>query len=127
MLGIARPWRIEYEGAYCHVLSRGNEGREIFYGDEDKRLFLKSVGEMSDRFEIILISWYLSFGKHFHELFFDQSNPQHAAIKFGHLTLVRFHSLWTCSLFRWILCSQLLAHPNLLWTRLFSGKLRYND
>ena len=56
---MARPWRIEYKGAYYHVLSRGNEGREIFYGDEDKRLFLKSVGEMSDRFDIDVFAFVL--------------------------------------------------------------------
>ena len=35
---MARAWRIEYEGALYHVLSRGNEQRTIFTETED-RLF----------------------------------------------------------------------------------------
>ena len=38
---MAIPWRIEYEGAYYHVFSRGNEGRDIFYDDKDRRLTLR--------------------------------------------------------------------------------------
>jgi hypothetical protein len=29
---MARPMRIEYEGAFYHVTSRGNERKEIFRG-----------------------------------------------------------------------------------------------
>jgi hypothetical protein len=35
---LARPWRIEYGGAYYHVLSRGNEARDIFFDVERVRL-----------------------------------------------------------------------------------------
>ena len=41
---MARPWRIEYDGAYYHVLSRGNEGGEIFYDDKDRRVFVADQG-----------------------------------------------------------------------------------
>jgi putative transposase len=64
---MARPWRIEYKGAYYHVLSRGNEGREIFYGDEDKSLFLKTVGEMSHRFDVDVFAFVL-MSNHYHLL-----------------------------------------------------------
>ena len=37
---MARPWRIEYEGAFYHVMSRGNERRPIFLDDEDRSTFL---------------------------------------------------------------------------------------
>jgi len=33
---MSRPWRIEYEGALYHVLSRGNDKRDIFYEDNDR-------------------------------------------------------------------------------------------
>jgi len=29
---MARPWRIEFEGALYHVLSRGNEQKRIYFG-----------------------------------------------------------------------------------------------
>ena len=42
---MARAWRIEYEGALYHVLSRGNERRDIFLDDDDRTLFLTGLAE----------------------------------------------------------------------------------
>ena len=47
---MSRPWRIEYEGALYHLLSRGNEGSDIFIDEKDRNRFLETVGEMSERF-----------------------------------------------------------------------------
>ena len=33
---MARAWRIEYEGALYHVLSRGNQSQDIVVTDEDR-------------------------------------------------------------------------------------------
>ena len=52
---MARSWRIEYEGAYYH-LSRGNERRDIFLCDEDRSMFLDTIGECGEQFEIELFS-----------------------------------------------------------------------
>jgi len=65
---MGRAWRIEYEGALYHVLSRGNERREIFFGDEDRRLFIAALGDMADRFEIDLYA-YVLMNNHYHLLF----------------------------------------------------------
>ena len=43
---MARAWRIEYEGALYHVLSRGNQRQAIFTDDEDRRVFLTTLSEM---------------------------------------------------------------------------------
>lgn len=64
---MARPWRIEYDGAYYHVFSRGNEGREIFYDDRDCRDFLGILGEMSERFEVDIYAFVL-MTNHYHFL-----------------------------------------------------------
>jgi len=37
---MVRPWRIEFDGGYYHVLSRGNERREIYLDDKDRAMFL---------------------------------------------------------------------------------------
>jgi hypothetical protein len=37
---MARPLRIQYPGAVYHVTCRGNERRDIFRDDEDRRTFL---------------------------------------------------------------------------------------
>ena len=65
---MARAWRIEYEGALYHVLSRGNEGRPIFLDNDDRLLFLETLGEMSERFEIDIFA-YVLMDNHYHLLF----------------------------------------------------------
>ncbi len=45
---MGRAWRIEYEGGLYHVLSRGNERKDIFHDDRDRLTFLDVIGEMSD-------------------------------------------------------------------------------
>ena len=49
---MARPLRIEFKSALYHILSRGNERRDIFLGDDDYEIFLGVLEEMSDRFEV---------------------------------------------------------------------------
>jgi putative transposase len=65
--GLARPWRIEAEGAYYHVLSRGNERRDIFIEDRDRKLFLATLGETSERFKVDVFAFVL-MGNHYHLL-----------------------------------------------------------
>ena len=64
---MARAWRIEYQGAYYHVLSRGNEQRPIFLDDSDRLLFLDLLGEFSARFDIDVFS-YVLMDNHYHLL-----------------------------------------------------------
>ena len=42
---MARPLRLEYEGAVYHVTSRGNARDEIFLGDVDRAQFLETLGD----------------------------------------------------------------------------------
>ena len=42
---MARPLRIEFEGALYHVTSRGNAGQEIFVDEEDRHAFLEILGD----------------------------------------------------------------------------------
>jgi len=37
---MGRAWRIEYEGGLYHVLSRGNERKDIFRDDRDLLVYL---------------------------------------------------------------------------------------
>ena len=64
---MARPWRIQYDGAYYHVLSRGNEGRDIFYDHEDRKVFLETLGETSERFDVAVYAFVL-MTSHYHIL-----------------------------------------------------------
>ena len=44
---MGRAWRIEYEGALYHLMSRGNNGQDIYLNDADRNLFLEKISEMS--------------------------------------------------------------------------------
>jgi REP element-mobilizing transposase RayT len=64
---MARQWRIEYEGAFYHVLSRGIEQRDIFYDNVDRQNFLNILGRMSERFDIDIYA-YVLMNNHYHLL-----------------------------------------------------------
>jgi REP element-mobilizing transposase RayT len=64
---MARAWRIEYEGAYYHILSRGNDQKEIFLGDADRDLFIKTLAEACERFDVELFA-YVLMPNHYHLL-----------------------------------------------------------
>jgi REP element-mobilizing transposase RayT len=50
---MARPLRIEYDGALYHVTSRGNERKAIFKTDRDRKLFLDMLAQVNKRFHWI--------------------------------------------------------------------------
>ena len=56
---MARPWRIEYEGALYHVFSRGNNQQDIFLTDDDRHLFLDTIGQISERFDTEIFAYVL--------------------------------------------------------------------
>lgn len=64
---MARPLRIQWEGAWYHVTSRGNERRLIFRGDEDRREFLGRLSEMTERYRLRLHAYTL-MDNHWHGL-----------------------------------------------------------
>ena len=64
---MTRPWRIEFEGAYYHIFSRGNERRDIFSDKDDRISFLDTLGKMSDRFEVEVYA-YVLMDNHYHLL-----------------------------------------------------------
>jgi REP element-mobilizing transposase RayT len=64
---MARQLRIEYPGAYYHVLSRGNNLSDIFLSDDDRNDFIDILAEMSERFDIE-ICCYVLMSNHYHLL-----------------------------------------------------------
>jgi REP element-mobilizing transposase RayT len=46
---MARPLRIEYPGAVYHVISRGNEKKNIFKDDQDREAFLRILAHVNKR------------------------------------------------------------------------------
>ena len=64
---MGRAWRIEYEGALYHLMSRGNDGQDIYLNDADRNLFLETISEMSERFEVDIFA-YVLMSNHYHLL-----------------------------------------------------------
>ena len=62
---MARPIRVEFPGAIYHVTARGNERRRVFFGEEDCRLFLRTLGEACGQFRVRAHAWCL-MPNHYH-------------------------------------------------------------
>ena len=64
---MARPLRIEYEGAVYDITSRGNAQQPIFRDDEDRDAFLSTLSETVNRFGWICHAYCL-MSNHYHLL-----------------------------------------------------------
>ncbi len=60
-----RPIRVEYEYAYYHVMNYSRSRQVLFHCDEDYEVFLASLLDASERFEVI-IHGYCLFATHYH-------------------------------------------------------------
>ncbi len=62
---MARPLRIEYDGALYHITSRGNNRQLIFRNDGDRALFLDTLNRVKQRFHWICHGYCL-MNNHYH-------------------------------------------------------------
>ena len=60
---MARELRIEYPGAACHVMARGNQGRAIWRDDRDRLRFLETPGEACGKTAWHLHAYVLMWGR----------------------------------------------------------------
>ena len=54
---MARPLRIEFEGALYHVMVRGNARADIFLDDEDRQAFVDNLDWVCGRFDWRIWAW----------------------------------------------------------------------
>ena len=64
---MARPLRVEYPGAFYHVMNRGNAGDSIFKSKKDRERFLECLEKAVERFSL-RIHTYCMMGNHYHLL-----------------------------------------------------------
>jgi len=62
-----RPQRIEYEGAFHHVMNRGRARQRIFHGNNYYEAFLETLKEASERFDAVIHAYSL-MSNHYHLL-----------------------------------------------------------
>lgn len=108
MSAMARPMRIEFNGAVYHITSRGNERKKIFWDDKDRELFLARLGQVHERFHWVVHA-YVLMSNHYHLLvetpkanlsrgmrqlngvYTQEFNRRHGRV--GHLLQGRFKSI----------------------------------
>jgi len=64
---MSRPLRIEFPNALYHVTARGDRREDIFEDDEDRKLFLETLGEVIGQFNWVCYAWCL-MDNHYHLL-----------------------------------------------------------
>jgi REP element-mobilizing transposase RayT len=64
---MARPLRVEYPGAFYHVINRGNTGQDLFKSLRDREKFLEYLETATTRF-LIRIHTYCLMTNHYHLL-----------------------------------------------------------
>jgi REP element-mobilizing transposase RayT len=64
---MARPLRIEYEGAFYHITARGNEKREIYQSLSDYDKFKGFLKDAQDKYSCI-VHCYVLMSNHYHLL-----------------------------------------------------------
>jgi len=62
---MARSLRIEFEGAFYHILARGNERKNIFDNERDKEHFLELLSAVNTRFGAVFHT-YVLMDNHYH-------------------------------------------------------------
>jgi len=133
---MARPLRVEYPGAYYHVMNRGNAGEKIFVGGGDKEKFLEYLEKAAEQFSIVIHSYCL-MGNYYHLLIETPEPNLSVAIqwlnvsyatffnkrhhRYGHLFQGRFKAIlvdvdeYLMQLSRYIhlnpVCAKIVDHP----------------
>ena len=71
---MARRPRIEFEGAFYHVITRGNQRQRVFKTEKDYAKYLEILADYKDRYEYFLYA-YVLMNNHVHLLMETQVAP----------------------------------------------------
>lgn len=71
---MARKPRVEFEGAFYHVIARGNQRQDIFRDDKDRATYLERLEHYRKRYDFKLYA-YVLMANHVHMLIETQRTP----------------------------------------------------
>ena len=90
---MSRPQRIEFEGAYYHVMNRGRRREAIFCGEKYYRCFTNTLSEAVEKFDLIVHAYCL-MANHYHLLVSTpHGNLQRAMRHIGGVYTQRYNRL----------------------------------
>ncbi len=64
---MSRPLRLEMKGCWYHITGRGNERKDIFRDDADRKFFLALLARLQERFGV-QVGAYVLMNNHYHLL-----------------------------------------------------------
>jgi len=67
LFSMTRPLRIEYPGAWYHVMNRGRRGENVFADNDDYETFIALLQEASEMFDL-MVSAFCLMSNHYHIL-----------------------------------------------------------
>ena len=88
---MTRPLRVEYAGAFYHVLNRGNGGEKVLAQNRDKEKFLQYVGEAAGQYSLS-IHTYCLMDNHFHLLVETHDANLSAAIQWLNISYAAWYN-----------------------------------
>jgi REP element-mobilizing transposase RayT len=88
---MARPLRVEYAGAFYHVMNRGNAGEDVFISERDKQKFTEYLEKLVERFSII-IHTYCLMGNHYHLLIETPQTNLSLAMQWLNVSYATYHN-----------------------------------
>lgn len=87
-----RPRRLEYAGAFYHVISRGNRQQPIFHKKGDYQRFLETIYTAAGRYHFHLYA-YVLMPNHFHLLLEQEDFPLSRLMQVLLTSYARWHNL----------------------------------
>lgn len=86
---MARPLRVEFPGAFYHVIHRGNAGCDIFINERDRERFLEYLEEAVERYGIV-VHTYCLMTTHYHMLVETPQANLSSAIKWVNVSYAAY-------------------------------------
>ncbi len=88
---MARPLRIEYPGAFYHIINRGNAGESIYIDDSDRHKFLDYLEVSVERFALVIHAYCL-MTNHYHLIVETPNANISSAIQWLNVSYVMYYN-----------------------------------
>jgi REP element-mobilizing transposase RayT len=88
---MARKPRVEFDGAFYHVIVRGNQRQRIFRDDEDRRYYLKRIEHYRQRYRFVIYG-YVLMSNHVHLLLETGKTPLSKILQGIQFTYTRYYN-----------------------------------